>query len=343
MKHLIFSLLLFNLFLSACNLPAPQADSGDDFATAMAGYVSPTPNQTMPTLEATTPDANSLTATPGSKLVPVGKIVYSCQTTVQYNLNQLCIVNADGTGWRKLTDNDKADHYFASVSPEGNSIIFSSNMGGSYEIYELSLNEEATAVKLTASRNNFAPEISPDGEKIIYTHNTGASLEDGQIWISDRDGNNTDTLTAEKGGAWDPVWSPDGTQIMYASNVNGKTQLVIRDMATGSTQQVTNITGLRGRNTWSIYNKLSSYIGTSWNREIAIFDLDGGNLRYVTEGGNNLAPSFSPDGQWIVFTSYRDHYRDNNGCEIYIMRIDGSNVQRLTDNLYCDWQPRWGN
>ena len=30
------------------------------------------------------------------------------------------------------------------------------------------------------------------------------------------------------------------------------------------------------------------------------------------------------------------------GCEIYIIGSDGSDVRRLTDNDYCDWQPRWG-
>jgi hypothetical protein len=25
-----------------------------------------------------------------------------------------------------------------------------------------------------------------------------------------------------------------------------------------------------------------------------------------------------------------------------VMKIDGSNLRRLTDNDYCDYQPRWG-
>ena len=62
----------------------------------------------------------------------------------------------------------------------------------------------------------------------------------------------------------------------------------------------------------------------------------------LTDGLNNLAPSFSPDGNWITFMSYRDHPQQALGCEIYIMRVDGSDVRRLTDNDICDWQPRWG-
>ena len=70
--------------------------------------------------------------------------------------------------------------------------------------------------------------------------------------------------------------------------------------------------------------------------------LDGIELEQITNEGNNLTPNFSPDGQWIAFTSYRDHFGDDNGCEIYIMRVDGSEVTGLTNNDYCDWQPNWG-
>jgi TolB protein len=63
---------------------------------------------------------------------------------------------------------------------------------------------------------------------------------------------------------------------------------------------------------------------------------DGTELRRLTNRGDNLAPSFSPDGNWIVFTSSRDG--DN---ELFIMRLDGSGLTQLTNNELSDWQPRW--
>jgi Tol biopolymer transport system component len=57
----------------------------------------------------------------------------------------------------------------------------------------------------------------------------------------------------------------------------------------------------------------------------------------LTNGGNNKAPSFSPDSQWVTFASQLDG--DN---EIWIMRLDGSGLTQLTFNSYADWQPRWG-
>jgi Tol biopolymer transport system component len=61
----------------------------------------------------------------------------------------------------------------------------------------------------------------------------------------------------------------------------------------------------------------------------------------LAAGENVRDPFFSPDGQWIAFTSYFDRY-EVHGCEIYIMRVDGTDLRRLTENDYCDYQPRWG-
>ena len=72
-------------------------------------------------------------------------------------------------------------------------------------------------------------------------------------------------------------------------------------------------------------------------------NVDGLNAHVLSPaGGNAQGPSFSPDGQWVTFTAYYDHPGDENGCEIYIMRVDGTDLRRLTDNDYCDYQPRWG-
>lgn len=73
------------------------------------------------------------------------------------------------------------------------------------------------------------------------------------------------------------------------------------------------------------------------DRDIYLVATDGSVVYQLTDGGGNLAPSFSPDGGWITFTSYRD-----GDSEIYIMRADGSGVTQLTFNDRPDWQPRWG-
>ena len=66
--------------------------------------------------------------------------------------------------------------------------------------------------------------------------------------------------------------------------------------------------------------------------------VDGKGLQQLTSGGDNLGPSYSHDGEWITFTSYRDGKN-----EIYVMRVNGSEVTRITGSGVSNYQPRWGN
>jgi TolB protein len=142
----------------------------------------------------------------------------------------------------------------------------------------------------------------------------------------------------------DPVWSPDGTQILFAYGAGENKRLYVVNRDSTNPHMMSSELLTRGRSDWSHDGKvIAAYSGLAPNREIYLMNSDGSNLHSITNGGNNLAPSFSPDGQWIVFTSYLDHLEDLiNGCEIYIMQVDGTEVKRLTNNGYCDYQPRWG-
>jgi TolB protein len=131
-------------------------------------------------------------------------------------------------------------------------------------------------------------------------------------------------------------------QVLFAATIAGDTQLYVINIDGSGLRQLTFLDNLRGRCDWSPDGKtIATYYGLPWQREIIILGTDGKILAQISDGGNNLAPNFSPDGQWVAFTSYQDNYRDDNGCEIYVMRTDGSQVQRLTINNYCDWQPNW--
>ena len=50
------------------------------------------------------------------------------------------------------------------------------------------------------------------------------------------------------------------------------------------------------------------------------------------------APTWSPYGQWIAFTSTRDHHES---YDVYVMAPDGSNETRLTSDPANDIVPRW--
>lgn len=271
---------------------------------------------------------------------PRGRIAFACQIFKTPQRDQICLVNADGSDFRRMTQNDQADHNDPALSPDGQTLYYASNETGFFEIYAMDMSG-ATVQLTNGGGDSLSPAVSRDNTQVAFTRRVAGR---NAIWVMERDGGNPrQVFGPPEGEGWNPVWSPTGEEILFSSNLPDNVQLFMINTAGTNLRQVTNIVDLRGNGARSPDGRLiSGYIGAPWLREIFIINADGSDPHLITSGGNNLAPSFSPDSQWIAFVSYRDQYQDENGCEIYIMRVDGSRVSRLTHNDYCDWQPSWG-
>ena len=133
-----------------------------------------------------------------------------------------------------------------------------------------------------------------------------------EIYVMEVDGNNQRRLTDNDFYDTHPSWSPDGKRIAFVSD---------RDE-----------------------HVIDNNPGGLPNYEIYVMDADGGNQQNLTNNPNSDSlPSWSPDGERIVFSSNRDGNRDGNrgNYEIYVMDADGNNQQRLTDNDFYDVGPSW--
>ena len=104
-------------------------------------------------------------------------------------------------------------------------------------------------------------------------------------------------------------------------------------------QQLTNgLPGIGGSLDWSPDGKyLLIYAGSQGDKNIFRIDVQAKTATQLTNGGNNAASSYSPDGQWIAFNSLRN----NDQADIFIMHADGSDLHQVTDNPEPDWQPQW--
>jgi TolB protein len=88
--------------------------------------------------------------------------------------------------------------------------------------------------------------------------------------------------------------------------------------------------------------------GAFTSEEIGLVQADGSGQRKLTnEAGFDVSPAWSPDGRRIAFTSSRSMPPGFGGeqrlySELYVMNADGSNVQRITNNVgMIDFQPAW--
>jgi TolB protein len=305
-----------------------------------AGEAAATLEVTAAPVETTTSEeiASTGAGTPTSE--PAGRIIYTCQVDNTFGHDQICMINADGTGFRQLTNDLLHQHLSPSWAPDGNSFVFIGSHSGSPKIYEMDLEGNMHMVG-DIEGDLYSPMISPDGLRIIFTRYVSDSEQ--YISIMNRDGSNLLDLVAYYNNK-DAVWSEDGSKVLFTSREDGKAGIYYMNAGGTTIQKVDELSGLDGRPDWSVDYTIATYSGTkdAHDREIVLMEVGKAPVT-ITSGGDNLSPSFSPDGQWITFMSYRDHYWESDGCEIYIMRKDGTDIRRLTDNTYCDYQPRWEN
>lgn len=269
---------------------------------------------------------------------PTGQIVYTCFIEGH---DDICILDLYDRTPRRLTTFTGSDWY-ASLSPSGNDIVYSSRQQGGHALYSMSSWGGSSTQLATAPQGAYAPVYSPDGRQIAYTH-----AEDGNqnVWLMNADGSNKRALTNHIGNNLDPVWSPDGTMILYASDRNNAERVYSHYTINtdGSNDQLIPDGLLAGgRADWSPDgNWYATYAhdGSANNyRQIFLVSIDGQQIYKLTTIGESLAPAFSPDGNWITFMSYRGGAK----AEIYIMQLDGSQQMRITENNFPDYQPRWG-
>jgi TolB protein len=266
-----------------------------------------------------------------------GRIVFTC---TRREINHICMVSPQGGDISLLTA-ERAHDYYPTFSRDGNMILFASNRGGSFNLY-LKLLQSDILTRLTDGPGEISSSaFSADGSLIAF-----ASSLDGQpadLWLMSREGRNPRLLYDGAGNIASPAWSPNGASIAFVMSqpeTPGMYEVYILELLSGQVSSVTNgrFVGAGGSVDWSPDGRfLVFFAGSPGNNEILRYEIPTGEFLQLTSGGNNAAPAFSPDGEWIVFNSQR-----NGNADLFIMRIDGSDVQQITDDPEPDWQARWG-
>lgn len=182
---------------------------------------------------------------------------------------------------------------FAALSPDGSALAYSSNRTGRFEIYVKQLAPGGAEIQLTSDGgHNLQPAWSPDGRWIAYY-----SMRQSGLWLVPPFGGVARRLT-DFGSR--PAWSPDSKWLAFQSY--GFTDF-----------------GL------AAYEAMPP--STIW-----ICSVDGGEPSAVTKpgdpSGGHGAPSWSPDGERIVLTSF-----DYGSTSVWSVSRNGGDAKRLLEDL----------
>ena len=291
-------------------------------------------------LPTTTPiPTNTPLPTPTSAFTSFGgRIVFTC---TRGEVNQICAINADGTGYAQITD-DFRNKYYPIFTPDMTGIVFAKNEGDYFDFHLFNIADSKTTQLTYYIGNALSPKFSPDGKQILFLNRT----KDGpvSIWIMGPLGEDAHLLYAGANTIVGADWSPDGKTIAFAMSTGqfNTYEIHLLDMAHPD-QPPRRLTyaveGATGSLDWSLDGKsLLICLGPAGNKNVFRLDFATGNATQLTFGGNNASASYSPDGQYIVFNSLR-----NDGqADLFIIRADGHSTRVLVDNPEPDWQPVWG-
>jgi hypothetical protein len=124
-----------------------------------------------------------------------------------------------------------------SLSPDRTRIAFSSNRGGSYDLYLMDADGRNRRRLTTDPGNEGEPTWTPDGSRIVYT----ATPRGGQpqLYALLPDGPPPRALTTGPGGNHSPAVSADGRTLAFVSTRDGNQEVYLMPAAGGEAHRVT--------------------------------------------------------------------------------------------------------
>ncbi len=210
-------------------------------------------------------------------------------------------------------------------SPDGLNLGYTVDHGdGTYGLYVSGLNAAAPTLLSTSSEPPNLGSWSPDMESFVY-----GLAEEGDnlgIFIKNPTGVNLIQLTTNID--FNPVWSPNGDKIAFASNRTGDLAQIYVAKADGS--EIEAVSGDEGNNSdisWSPNSDRLLFVSDrTGNSEIFSVRSNGDDLDQLTSNSASEAePRWSDDGAQIIFFS------DVSGeGDIFTMNADGSNQRRIS-------------
>lgn len=180
--------------------------------------------------------------------------------------------------------------------------------------------------------------ISPDGRQVaaaIYDVERGAQ----DLWIFDVASGAARKLSAVPALRDSPVWSPDCTRLAFLrAGDGGPPSVTIRGLGEGAPEQGFPSGMFQMPASWSPDGRFVAFVNTGAPRlpneahgDVLLLDLERGGkqIPLLATPFHESSPAFSPDGQWLAFTS-----NESGRAELYIQAFSGGDAPAVTGPRY---------
>lgn len=141
-----------------------------------------------------------------------GRTLYHQRTE---GVGGLGVTAPDGGEPRMLVEWAGYSVFDAALSPDGATVLFTSDRSGNRDIWSVPFAGGEPTVFAASPLNETQPLFSPDGSQVLFVSDRAGSND---LWVMSTAGGEARRLTEWPSDEYQPRWSPNGSQIVFSSN-----------------------------------------------------------------------------------------------------------------------------
>lgn len=229
------------------------------------------------------------------------------------------------------------------IPPSGDVIAYLSFRNKATNIFIKDVNKQGSSVQRTNRTNVIDFSYSPDGKYLCFSETRGKT---NQIFRTDATNGYVCRQITTGDKDYSPIYSPDLKRIFFTRLEQYGSSIWGYDIANNFLSSYT-----QGMNPYPIKNEKALLIvrtSATGRNEIWKVNYETGIEECIISDTNRSfsTPIISPDGNWVLFVG--EGYISNGktsyyNTDIYVCRLDGTELTQLTYHAADDLSPIWSN